>query len=97
MVGGMAKVSLVKDKDGACYVKDYSYIPVVTQKLFGTSEITTYKLSDYTEDLASNNAIRKDADCSDFSLSYCKNLCKQVFGDLFNSETNSVYVKLRDK
>jgi poly-gamma-glutamate synthesis protein (capsule biosynthesis protein) len=97
MLGGMAKVSLVKDKDGICYVKDYSYIPVVTQKLFGTSEITTYKLDDYTDSLATNNAIRKDAGCSDFSLSYCKNLCSQVFGDLFSNDTNSVSVKLHDK
>lgn len=94
MVGGMAKVSLVKDTDGTCYIKQYSLEPLVTQKLFGTSLITTYKLTDYTEDLAQKNAIRKDSGCSDFSLLYCENLAKQILGDTYDPATKSIQVQL---
>ena len=94
MVGGMANVSLYKDKDGNCYVKNYSYTPIVTQKLFGTGLITSYKLSDYTDALAAENRIRNDTNGSDFSLSYINDLCRTVFGELYNEETNSVSVQL---
>lgn len=82
MLGAMAKVTFRKDDAGA-YVKDYSVEPLVTQKLFGTGLITTYKLSDYTDTLASQNAIRRDANGADFSLEYCKDLSRKVFGDLY--------------
>lgn len=82
MLGAMAKVKLVKDESGA-YIDDYSVIPLVTHKLFGTSLITTYKLSDYTQELASQNAIRRDEGGRDFSLQFCKDLSKKVFGDLY--------------
>ena len=59
MIGGMAKVTLVKD-DGACYIKNYSFEPVVTHKVYDSTEYTTYKLSDYTDALAANNAIIRD-------------------------------------
>lgn len=97
MLGGMAKVTLVKSgTDNSCYVKQYSYTPIVTQKLFGTSLITSYKLSDYNDTLASENAIRKDSGNSEFSLSYCQELCKLVFGDSYDESSKMVYVKLRD-
>ena len=97
MLGGMAKVTLVKNgTDNSCYVKQYSYTPIVTQKLFGTSLITSYKLSDYNDTLASENAIRKDSGNSEFSLSYCQELCKLVFGDSYDESSKMVYVKLRD-
>lgn len=97
MLGGMAKVTLVKSgTDNSCYIKQYSYTPIVTQKLFGTSLITSYKLSDYNDTLASENAIRKDSGNSEFSLSYCQELCKLVFGDSYDESSKMVYVKLRD-
>lgn len=82
MLGAMAKVTFRKDDSGA-YIKDYSVEPLVTQKLFGTGLITTYKLSNYTEELASQNSIKKDSNGADFSLGFCKDLCRQVFGDLY--------------
>jgi poly-gamma-glutamate synthesis protein (capsule biosynthesis protein) len=85
MLGAMAKVNMVKDDTGA-YVKSYQVIPLVTQKLFGKSLITTYKLSDYTQTLASQNAILRDEDGKDFSLAYCQNLAQQVLGDMWTGE-----------
>lgn len=81
MLGAMAKVTITNDEEGNVFIKDYSVEPLVTQKLWGTQEITTYKLSDYTADLASKNRII-DNDSS-FSMSYLVNTCKQVFGDLY--------------
>ena len=60
MLGGMAKVTLVKEND-KCYIEKYSLVPLVTHKLFGQGLITTYKLSDYTEALASQNRIGIDS------------------------------------
>ncbi|MFQ9933272.1 MAG: CapA family protein [Lachnospiraceae bacterium] len=81
MVGAMADITIENNEAGQVYIKDYGVIPLVTQKLFGRGAITTYKLSDYTEELASQNGIlRNDAA---FSLQYCKDLCRQVFGDLY--------------
>ena len=50
---------------------------------YNNSLITTYKLSEYTDALASQNAIKRDADGGDFSLEFCKNLCRQVLGPLY--------------
>ena len=81
MIGAMANVTLTNDENGNVYIKDYGVTPLVTQMLFGRGEITTYKLSDYTEELASKNGIR--ARDGRFSLEWAKSLCKQVFGDLY--------------
>ena len=89
MLGAMAKVSMVKDSSGA-YVKSYSVVPLVTQKLFGPGLITTYKLSDYTSELAAQNAIRRDENGTDFSLEFCQQLSQQVFGDLWTGEVQQM-------
>lgn len=81
MVGGMAKITVAKTEDGDAYIKEYGIEPLVTQLSYGKQEITTYKLSDYTEELVSQNQIvGKD---SVFSLKFCQELCKEVFGDLY--------------
>lgn len=93
MIGGMAKMTLVKDETG-CYVKSYNLTPVITHKLFGQKAIATYKICDYTESLASGNAIRRDSGCSDFSLSYCQTLIKQILGDNYDESTGELNVSL---
>ena len=81
MVGAMAEVTVAKSEEGDIYIKDYGVEPLVTQLLYGPQEITTYKLADYTEELAAKNKVlEKD---SAFSLEYCQNLCKEVFGELY--------------
>ena len=37
MIGGMAKMTLVKDETG-CYVKNYNLTPVITQKLLARKQ-----------------------------------------------------------
>lgn len=80
MIGAMANVRIARDADGNIYIKDYSASPLVTHMLSGKGQITTYKLSDYSEELAAQNEI-KGRD-SVFSLQYCKELCDNVFGDV---------------
>lgn len=81
MIGGMAQVTIAKDIDGNTYIKDYGVEPLVTQLSYEKQEITTYKLSDYTESLAeTNKVIEKD---SAFTFDYCKDLCREVFGELY--------------
>lgn len=96
MIGGMANVTLVKDRN-TCYIKDYAYTPVITQKASGPSQITTYKLTDYTEQLAVANRIRGNAGCGDFSLSYCNTLARQVLGEAYDENERRLYVKLQDQ
>ena len=82
MIGEMAQITVARKENGEVYIKDYGVEPLVTQLLYGTQEITTYKLSDYTEELAAKNQIlEKD---SVFSLEFCQNLCKKVLGELYH-------------
>lgn len=81
MVGAMAKVTITNDEEGNVFIKEYGVETLVTQMLFGRGEITTYKLSDYTKELADNNGIRQRD--SVFSLEWCQELCKEVFGELY--------------
>lgn len=81
MLGAMADITIENDKDGVVTIKEYGVTPLVTHKLFGRGQITTYKLSDYTDALASQNAINSND--SSFSLQFCKDLSRQVFGDLY--------------
>jgi poly-gamma-glutamate synthesis protein (capsule biosynthesis protein) len=81
MIGGMAKVTVAKSEDGSAYIKTYDVEPLVTQLLYGPQEITTYKLSDYTEELAAKNRIlEKD---SVFNLQFCEELCKDIYKDIY--------------
>lgn len=94
MIGGMADITLIKEADGSHHIKSYSLTPVVTHKKFGHAEITTYKLQDYNNQLAQDNAIRKDEGCSSFSYEYCVSLCKKILGNEFNVSTCSLNVNL---
>lgn len=81
MVGAIAEVTLKRTKDGKVVIDQYGVKPVVSHIGKKSSNITTYFLSDYTKELAKENQIRKQD--STFSLEYCKDLCKKVFGDLY--------------
>lgn len=84
MVGAMAKIKVARKETGEVYIKEYGVEPLVTQLLYGKQEITTYKLAQYTEELAMKNQIlEKD---SVFSLEFCKDLCRDVFGELYVEE-----------
>lgn len=80
MVGGLADVTVVKDGKGNVSIKEYGVEPLVTH--IGTKkDFTTYFLKNYTPELAAQNKVRSTD--SKFSVDYCKNLSREVFGDLY--------------
>lgn len=93
MVGGFARVRLVKEARG-CHIESYELDPVVTQEAFGYGAITTYFLRDYTQALANENCVRTVMGATDFSLPYCQNLCSQVLGTGYDQATSSLKVTL---
>ncbi len=80
MVGAIADVTLTLGDDGNVYIENYGVIPTVTHLSEGYGNITTYKLSDYTAELAESNLIK--ASDPAFSLEYCKDLNNKIFGEL---------------
>ena len=80
MLGAMAKVTLVKDKDGARSA-DYAVLPTVTQRGIGSGNATVYFLKDYNDELAAQNRVLQQD--PDFSVAALQKLCREVFGDLY--------------
>ena len=76
MVGGMAQVVLTRDQDGDVVIQSYDAIPLVCH--WSEEEITTYFLSDYTEEMAEQNGILQQD--PEFSLQGCKELVMEVWG-----------------
>lgn len=84
MVGGMAEVTLAKKEDGEVEITDYGVEPLVSHVTTGPGGVTTYFLTDYTDELSEENEIRTQD--PEFSREYCINLCNTVWGDLWDEE-----------
>ena len=81
MVGGMAKVTIEKDESGKTYIQEYDIEALVCHLEHGTNGVTVYPLEKYTEELAGRHQIiSQDAV---FSLQYCDELCKTVWGNMY--------------
>ena len=87
MVGAMAQVSL--RFDGDCEVTSCTLTPLVTHRASGTA-FTTYRLADYTEELAASNQIRSSSGCGDFSFQWCVDFCAERLGDAFDASTGQL-------
>lgn len=81
MLGAMADVMIQKEEDQVSIVS-YEVNPLISHLVEGKGLMTTYFIEDYTEELSNANEIKKQ-DAS-FSLDYCKELCRQVFGELYH-------------
>ena len=84
MLGIMSETTLHKNSDGSVVVKDYGLEPLVTHRRSGTGNFTTYRLSDYTPELVSQNSILNYD--GRFSISYLEDLCEREFGDLYKKD-----------
>lgn len=82
MIGGMAEVTIGYLEDGSVGILDYGVKALVSHLEKGFGGVTTYNLSDYTEELADKNAIRKQDDS--FTYEYAIELCDKVWGDLWH-------------
>lgn len=80
MVGGMAEVTIGMDACGEAFIVDYGVEPLVCHPKEGTNGVTTYLLSEYTEELASENAIITQDEA--FSRGYCQALCEEVWDNM---------------
>lgn len=82
MLGAMAEVKIaINEETKEAYIREYGIEPLVTHNVSGSGQITTYKLSDYTEELAGQNEMRYQD--SAFSKAYCEDICQEVFGELY--------------
>lgn len=90
MIGGMATVVLSKHKAGAASdtisVKSYTLTPVICQRNVG-HDMTVYKLSDYTDELAAANGINTVDKNVLFTREWCLDYCESVLGPSFNRES----------
>lgn len=93
MIGGLAKVRLVKDGDQA-YVQSYSFTPTVTQRNPGYHGITAFKLPGYSEEQAANNGIASADPGKGWSRQWCVDFCSQVLGDGFDRDSCVLEVEL---
>jgi len=81
MVGAIASVTLKQNKRGGVYIKSHETIPIVAHLEERRDGATVYKLSDYNEELARNNAIRKQD--SSFSYERCIDIAREVLGSSY--------------
>ena len=79
-VGAMAKVEIERDENGEVYIKSYDADPLVTHVESGFGNVTTFKLEDYSDEMAKKSKAKQKQ--SDFSIEYCEKLWEKVFGDL---------------
>ncbi len=79
MLGAMADVTIEKNGNGEVYIADWAAVPVVSHVRSGVGELTVYKLSDYSEDLAEKNEIV--ASDPAFSYEYCEALAESILGE----------------
>ena len=82
MLGGMAKLVFAKRSDEHRIV-EWSLEPVVTHKATDPS-MSVYRLVEYTEELATANAIRWAEGCGDFTASFCRDLAAQILGPAYD-------------
>ena len=92
MVGGMAKVTLER-RGGECRVVDYSLTPLVSHLALSPA-MSVYRLADYTEELAAQNAVRSMPGCSNFTVAYCRELVAQILGEGYDAEACQLAVTL---
>lgn len=79
MVGGMAQIT-VGMENGEAFIVDYDVTPLVCHVSEGINGVTVYRLSDYTDALAAENAIVQQDGA--FSKEYCEALCEEVWEEI---------------
>ena len=90
MIGGMAKVRLVKDGQGA-RVTNYGFEPIVTHQGYGT-DMTTYPLREYTDDLAWTTTYQMAA--GSVMPEWVQQYCSEVLGEQYDPSSYQLSVSL---
>lgn len=81
LLGGMAEITLTKTEDGV-QITEAAVVPVVTHYSdnVGDGTYSTYRLSDYTEELLQIHGIHKRAEESVFTLEDTWALAREILG-----------------
>lgn len=79
LLGGMAKITIVKDSKGT-RIKKYTMDPLVTHISKGCTGFRVYKLTKYTDALAKSNAIHQLSPYETFTPDSLKKLYKRITG-----------------
>ena len=81
MIGGMANIVLTMDENNNVLISDYGVEALVTDLSEGYGGVTTYRLSDYTADMADKNLIRNQD--PSFTYDNIHALCDEIWGELW--------------
>ena len=76
LLGGMADITIERNTNGDIEIKDYSLIPLVTH--YSGKYYTTYKLKDYTDELAKKHKISGKRE---FSVEILWDLYNKIMGN----------------
>lgn len=79
MLGGLAKVTIEKVGNQKAVIKEASITPIVTHISKKNKEYTVYKLSEYTQKLASKHKLSSKG----LSIKKLKSLSKEILGDWY--------------
>ena len=90
MVGGMVKVDFVKDANGT-HVGEWSFTPTITQREGYTTNMSAYKIHDYTDELAAQSTIGATDPGAGGSVGWYTDYCAGVLGDAFDWDTLTVH------
>lgn len=83
MIGGLGH-AVLSFSGGSVTVSAAGLTPLVTHKVYSSS-LTTYKLADYTEELAA--AVSPNLEGGGFTREWCVEFCASRLGDGFNADT----------
>lgn len=83
LLGGIAEITLTEDENGSIKITESAVIPTVTHYSdhVGDGTYSTYRLSEYTEELLRTHGIHKRAEESVFTLEDTWALAKNILGD----------------
>ena len=97
LVGGIAEVSLHKDKDGKCSVTSAKFKPVISH-LGMSNDMTTYLVTDWTDALAATNKlntdVNPDTDNSSLTPEWANEFCTKVLGSGYDSKTGTFTLEM---
>lgn len=90
LVGGIAELTLHKDKDGACSVTSAEFKPVISHLGLST-DMSAYPVTEWTDELAASNwlntDINPDTDNTSLTPAWASQFCSQVLGSAYDATT----------
>ena len=93
MVGGMAKVTFTRDGHGL-RVSAYEFIPIITQREPYSTNMSAYKIGDYTDELAAASSVSAIDGGNGSTASWYVDYCSDVLGPSFDLDTLSIHGSL---